>query len=156
MPQHGAPLAAAAPVAAGHVLVARDGASVGLRAGQYVTHIGTVAASIDHCTLFVERRVLVEIIGAMELVHVLGDHDALGVVPGSLADPVARIARRRTAGRRGAQIGAPRVAARARRLGQGLAEPIRELVTKNVMVFCCANALRQRRAAPPTRRRTSP
>jgi hypothetical protein len=56
--------------------------------------IGRVAAAFDRVALFGERGLLGEVVGlAVQFVDVLGDNDALGVLPRAIADTVARIDR---------------------------------------------------------------
>jgi hypothetical protein len=76
-----------------------EGGAVRLRAGQNVVHVGIVAAAVDDAALLVERRLLGQIVLAVQLGDVLGDGDALGVLPWALADAIARIDRDRAAGR---------------------------------------------------------
>jgi hypothetical protein len=57
----------------------------------------------------------------MQFADAGGDHDALGIAPRSFADAILGIDRRRGAGRRRAEVGAPGAAARPGRGGQALA-----------------------------------
>src|SRR5437764_640496 len=67
---------------------------------------------------------LCQIVLTVQFVDILRDDDALGVLPRTLADPVARIDGGFAVGRLGAEIGVPSAAARAGRLGQLLAMPV--------------------------------
>src|SRR5262245_1690676 len=97
---------AARPVVAGHVDVGRKRAAVHLRAGQDVVLVGRVAAALDHLALLVQRRLLVDLgVVAMQILDVLRDHHALGIVPGTAADAIARIDRRGARRRKVAEIG---------------------------------------------------
>jgi hypothetical protein len=53
--------------------------------------VGRVAAAVDHLALFVERHLLGEIVVTMQLVDILGDNDALGVLPRAAPDPIVRV-----------------------------------------------------------------
>src|SRR5436305_8827449 len=86
------------PVAAGLVAFRSERRAVRLRAGQNVVHVGIVAAAVDDFALLVERRLLADVVLPVQLDDVLGDDDALGVLPRTLADAVARIDRHRAAG----------------------------------------------------------
>src|SRR5919109_4019984 len=121
MADHRGPVAAAGPVAAGPVLAGRERGAVRLRAGQDVVPVGAVAAAVDLLAVLVERGALVEVVGAVQLVDIGGDHCALGVLPRPLADPVARVLRGRAVRVLGAEIGAPGLAAGPDRLRQLLA-----------------------------------
>src|SRR5262245_54602437 len=112
MPDHRGALSALGPVAARTIVAGRERGTVGLRAGQDVVHVGRVAAAVDGLALLGQRGLLVDLVLAVELGHVLGDDDALGVLPRAAADPVARVDRARALR---AQVRAPGLAARARR-----------------------------------------
>ncbi len=72
------------------------------------------ADASDHVASFRERGLLVEVIaGAVQVIDVLRDHDALGVLPRTLADAVAGIDGTALGRPIAAQIGVPRLAARA-------------------------------------------
>ena len=73
------PESAAGPVVASQVQVGREGAAVGLRAGQGVVPVRRHAEAGDHVAALGQGRVLVEVAaGTVEIVYVLGDDDALG------------------------------------------------------------------------------
>src|SRR3954447_12723222 len=91
MTEHGRALCGAGPVAAGAVLAGPECGAVGLRAGQHIVAVRRVAAAVDDLGLLAERGLLGEVVGAVQLGDILGDDDALGVLPWSLADAVARI-----------------------------------------------------------------
>jgi hypothetical protein len=52
-----------------------------------------IAAAVDDLCLFAQRGLLGKIIGAVEFGDVLGNDDALCILPGSVADAVPRIDR---------------------------------------------------------------
>src|SRR3954470_21287872 len=88
---HRGPLGAARPIAAGHVVRARERAAVALRAGEDVVHVRRVAAALDRLALLGESGFLRDLVaGAVEVVEVAGYDFALGVAPGPAADAVAR------------------------------------------------------------------
>ena len=80
-----------------------------------------VAAAVDDLALFAQCGLLGEIVGAVQLGDVLGDHHALGILPRPLADAVARIHGGLAVGGLGREIGAPGLGAGARGLRQRLA-----------------------------------
>src|SRR5215467_15028647 len=88
MADHRGALSALGPVAAGAILAGREGGAVRLRAGEHIVHVRRVAAPVHRVTLLGQRGLLVDVVGAVQLGHVLGDDDALGVLPGALADAV--------------------------------------------------------------------
>src|SRR5690606_6846578 len=107
-------LAALRPVTAGHVLVAgHERRAVGLRAGENVVLVGTIAACLDRISLLVESRLLVDVRIIVQILDILGDGHALRVPPRPLADAVARVHRLRAADRALAQVSAPCLRARA-------------------------------------------
>src|SRR5450755_2722850 len=89
-------VAAFGPVAAGLIVAARKGGAVRLRAGQDIVLVGCVAPAVDHFSLFVERRLLGQVVAAMQLGHVARNDDSLGVLPWPAADAIARIHGRRS------------------------------------------------------------
>src|SRR5262245_16354652 len=119
MADHGGALPALGPVAAGTILARRQRTAIGLRTRQDVMSVGRLGASVDRFALLAQRRLLVDlVVGAVQVVDVLRDHLALGVLPRPAADAVARIdggAALR------AEIGVPRAAAGTGALGQRLA-----------------------------------
>src|SRR4029453_9351177 len=88
---HGRPLGTLRPVAAGPVLAGWKRAAVRRGASQDVVPIGRVAAAVDHLAFLVERRLLGEIVVAVQLVGILSDNDALGVLPWAGPDAIARV-----------------------------------------------------------------
>src|SRR5262249_20817488 len=104
-------------VSARAIVAGRERAAVGLGAGEDVVYVRGTAAAVDLLALLRQRRVLGEVVLAVELGHVLRDDDALGVLPGPAPDAVARVDR---AGPLRAQVRVPRFAARARRLRERL------------------------------------
>src|ERR1043165_7850083 len=111
MTDHRGARGALAPVAAGALVRAGEGGTIGLRAGQDVVTIRRVAASVDHIALLIQRSLLVEIVRrTVQVGDVLGDHRALGVLPWAAADAVLGINGTGTLRR---EISLPRLAGRA-------------------------------------------
>src|SRR5690606_9667049 len=111
----GRALAALRPVAAGHVLVARrERRAVGLRAGQDIVLVRAALARLDGIALLVERGFRVDVRIVVQVFDILGDRDALRILPRALADAVARVDGLRAVDRALAQVSAPRLATRAR------------------------------------------
>src|SRR5439155_10348245 len=121
MSDHGGALRRARPVLAGAVLAGGKRGPVRLRSRQHVVPVGRVAATVDDLSLLAQGALLGQAVGAVQLGDVLGDHDALGVLPWSLADAIARIHRGRTVGRLRREIGVPGLATGSGRLRQRLA-----------------------------------
>src|SRR6185436_99275 len=105
---HRRALAALRPVAAGAVLAGRERGAVGLGAGQDVVHVRRVAPAVDRLALLGQRRLLGDVVLAVQLGHVLGDDGSLGVLPGTSTDAVTRVD---GAGALRAQVGVPGLAA---------------------------------------------
>ena len=53
-----------------------------------------VAKPVDDFTLLVQRGLFVDVVGAVKIRNVLGNHDAFRIRPWTLADPIARVDRR--------------------------------------------------------------
>src|SRR3974377_829447 len=87
--KYSAALRTARPIFASHVFVGRKSGAVRPRAGEKVMPVGLVANTIVHLTLFGERGLFGEVVGAMELRDILGDDHALGVRPRTFADAIA-------------------------------------------------------------------
>src|SRR5712664_1885395 len=104
MADHRRPLAALRPVAAGTILAGRERRAVRLGASQDVVHVRRIAAPVDRLTFFSQGGLLGDVVLAVQLSQILRDDDALGVLPGTAADTVARVDR---AGSLGAQIRVP-------------------------------------------------
>ena len=86
--------------------------AVRLRAGEDVVPVRRVAAAVDHLALLGQRGLLADlVVGAVQIVDVLRDHLALGVLPRAVADAVAGVDG--CPGALRAQIGAPGLAAGA-------------------------------------------
>src|SRR5690606_29119033 len=114
------------PVAARHVLLAGRRAPVRRRSRQDVMPIRLVAAAVDDLALLAQGRVLADLVVlAVEIVDRLGDHDSLGVLPGTVADTIARVDGLGAVARLGAEVGAPRALAHARRCRERLAVLVR-------------------------------
>src|SRR6267143_1391689 len=122
MADHRRSLAALRPVAARAVLAGRERGAVGLGARQDVVHVRRVAAPVHRLALLGQRGLLADVVLAVQLGEVARDDDALGVLPGTLADAVARVDR---AGALRAQVGVPGLGAGARRPAEQLAELVR-------------------------------
>src|SRR3954470_15652015 len=115
-------LRARRPVLAGLVVTRGKCAAVGLRTREDVVPVRRVAAAVDDLALLAERGLLGEVVGRpVQVGNVLGDHSALGVLPRSLADAVARVDGRLAVGGLRGEISAPGLAAGAAGLGQLLA-----------------------------------
>jgi hypothetical protein len=59
--------------------------------GKNVVHVRTVAATVDDSAFLGQRRLLGEVIGAVQLGDILGDDDAFRIGPGPAPDAVTRI-----------------------------------------------------------------
>jgi diguanylate cyclase (GGDEF)-like protein len=114
-------LRAARPVLAGAIVARRKGRTVGLRSRQHVVPVRRIATAVDDIAFLGKRGLFGQIVGAVQLGDILGDHDALRILPRSLADAVARIHGGCSIGGLGRKISAPGFGARAGRLRQGLA-----------------------------------
>src|ERR1700712_4416558 len=121
MAHHRSTLRAARPVLAGAVLEVYERRAVRLRSGQHIMAVRRIATAVDDVALFAERVLLGDVVGAMQLGNVPGDHDALGVLPRPLADAVARVLSGDAGSGLRRQIRAPGFGAGARRLRQRLA-----------------------------------
>src|SRR5215469_2497430 len=124
MPEHRRSLTAARPVVAGLVVTRRKRRAVGLRAGQRVVPVGSVAAAVDDIALLGQCGLLGDVVFTVQFVETFGDDHPLDVLPRTLADAVARVDRRLTVDRLGAEIRVPGMAAGADSLGQLLADPV--------------------------------
>src|ERR1700749_2748251 len=92
MAEHGLAELAALPAVAGHVDVAGEGAAFAVGAGQRVMPVGREADAGHPGAALGERGVARELVaGAVEIVDVLGDLDALHVLPRAGADTVAGV-----------------------------------------------------------------
>ena len=83
------------PVAAGHIrepLRARKGGSVRTGSGQDVVCVGLLGPTIDDSASLVERGLLVDVVVCrMQVVDVLRNHYAFGVVPWACANAVTGV-----------------------------------------------------------------
>src|ERR1700730_6558036 len=107
MTDHRRALRAARPVLAGAVVSGRERRTVGLRSRQHVMPVRGIAAAVDDVALLAQRGLFGQVVGAVQLGDIPGDHDAFGILPGSLADAVARIHGWLTIDSLGREIGAP-------------------------------------------------
>src|SRR5262245_50131625 len=154
MSHHGGALGALGPVATGAVVARRERAAVRLRPGQHVVPVGRVGAAVDRLALLGERRLLADlVVRAVEVIDILRDHLALGVLPGSAADAVARVDGVATLG---AEIGPPRAAAGAGALRQLLAMAVGALEAAEIAALAGSGAGEEERHAALLRlRRTA-
>src|ERR1043165_8408731 len=114
MTAHGSALGAARPVAAGAILGGRKRPALRCRARQHVVTIRREADAGNDLAALTQRVVEAELfVVAMQIVEAGRDDLALEVLPGAIADPVARIDRRLAGGPFGAGIGAPSQIGRA-------------------------------------------
>ena len=118
----GAAGTAACPVFAGGVIAAGKGAALRIRAGEHVVHVRRVATAVEHRAFFREDGLLGELAVVVQFIDVLGNQLALGVVPRTFADAIARVDGFVAAAGGGAQVGVPGAAARAGGGGQRLAQ----------------------------------
>src|SRR5579862_177264 len=121
MAEHHAALAALRIVPAGHVAAGRERGAVRFGAGEDVVPIRLVAEAVHDVALLGQRRLLADVVLAMELVEIVRDDLALRVSPRSLADPIARVDGVRSLR---AEIGVPGVVTRADRARELLAMAI--------------------------------
>src|SRR6516165_10474171 len=89
MPYHRRALAAARPVVAGFVVAGRESSAVRLRAGQRVVLIGRIATAVDDIPLLGKRGLFGQIVLTVQVIDVLGDDDALAILPRPPADAIA-------------------------------------------------------------------
>src|SRR5262249_42315983 len=107
------------PILTGHVVTRRKRFAVWLRAGQYVVHIGRVAAAVDQRALLSQSGVFRKHVNAVQFVEVARDQRRFGIVPRPAADAVASI--HGLGGSLSAQIGVPRARACPNTGGERLA-----------------------------------
>src|SRR5262249_54877664 len=93
VPEHRRTLGAARPVVAGFIVTRWERGAIGLRAGQRVVLVGGVSAAVDDIPLLGQRRLLVDVVVAMQFVEIFGDDHTLDVLPWPLADAVAGVDR---------------------------------------------------------------
>src|SRR5690606_6708177 len=91
MPDHGAALGAAGPVAASTVLAGRKGRAIGPGAREDIVLVRCVAPCIDTLAVFVQAGFAADSVAQMKVGQVFSDHHAFGVIPGALADSGAWI-----------------------------------------------------------------
>src|SRR5688572_16300454 len=137
VPDHRRTFAAVRPVAAGGVAVDRKGAPVGLRAGEDVVPVRTVAASVHRLAFLVEAGLLADLAVGVQVLDIFGDLLALRVLPRAEADPVARMLGHLAGG---AEVGAPHAPARAGGLGERLAVGVGAFQAAQVRTLAQAGA----------------
>jgi hypothetical protein len=105
---------AARPVVAGQALSFRKRGAVELRAGHQVVFVRRIAAAVHDLAFFGDRVFLAQlVVVAVEIGDAVGDLHALRVEPRAGADAVFGVDAGLAGRRRGAEIRAPRAAARA-------------------------------------------
>ena len=120
-----AALSVACPVLAGPVVIPWEDRAVELRSGQDVVHVGTIAPTLDHQAVFVERALLAQVVVIpVQIVDILGDLDTPRVVPWTAPDPVPSVDWGSVARGTSAEIGSPRALPRTGGPRQSLAVPI--------------------------------
>ena len=119
VPDHSVASGTRSPILTGHVVTSRKRFAVLLRAGQYIVHVGRIAAPVDHRALLSQSSLLRKHVHAVQFVEVARDQRRLGVVPGPTADAVTSI--HGSGAGLGAQIGMPRARARPNGGGERLA-----------------------------------
>src|SRR5205823_14889015 len=118
------------PVVAGVVESVGESPAVGVRTREHVVLVRHVAEAVDHLALLGERGGLADGVAvarlvAMQIGDIAGDQLTLGVVPGAGPDAATCVYAGRVALRLLAQISVPRLAARAGRGGEVLANLVR-------------------------------
>src|SRR5262245_37454530 len=122
MTDHRRPLTALRPVATCAILASRERGAIRLTAGEDVVHVRRVAAAVDHLSLLGQRRLLGDVVLAVQLGHVFRDRLALRVLPRATPDSITCVD---GPGALRAQVGVPCLAARARRLRPFLTDLVR-------------------------------
>src|SRR5215217_4175637 len=120
MSDHRSTLRTACPVLASAIIGSGECGAIWLRSRENVVPVRAVSVTIDSPALFGQRRLLVDVVRAMQLSGIFGDHRALGILPWSLADAVAGVDGRRPVGGLGREISAPGSGAGASPLCQRL------------------------------------
>src|SRR5688572_28169446 len=141
MTHHRLARVAAAPVVARAVLVAVERRAIGLRTGQYVVHVGLVAATVYFVPFLCERGVLVDlVVRTVQVVDIARDDDALCILPRTFADAVARMDGELIAPIALAQVRAPRAEPCPRRRCQRLAVLVGSRKTAEIGAIAVADA----------------
>src|SRR5712672_2416278 len=139
--QHGAAEGAARPVVASQVEIARESLAFQVGARQHVMHVGRVAAQFNGIALFIHNiRAGDLVVVAVQIGDAGGDDSALGILPGAVADTVARIDGAALGSRVRAQIGAPSLGAGTSRSGELLAVLVGACKAAEVRAFAGADA----------------
>src|SRR6185437_7829814 len=136
--EHDRTLRAAGVVLAGHVLVGRERAAVGLRTGKNVVTVWRIAAAVNDLALLGQVILFVElVVGAVQIGDAGRNNHAFGIRPRTFADAVARI---HGAGALRGQIGMPGLAAGARGFRQILAVLVGAGEPAKIGAFAAADA----------------
>ena len=87
---HSAAFVVAGPVAAGMLTFfpGEIGCAVSFGTRQDVMLIGLVAPALDQHAIFVEPRALDQVWTDVQLIQVISDQITLGIMPGTLANPI--------------------------------------------------------------------
>src|SRR5882672_10440735 len=134
-------VAALGPVAAGGVAAGGGVQAHRVGAGEDVVLVRRVAAALDRVALLVQRRLLADVaLAGMQLADVTRHHHALGVVPGALADALARVDAGVAARQRGAEVRLPVRLLRARGLGERAAVRVSAFQAAEVGAVALAGA----------------
>src|SRR5215469_2180271 len=125
MADHRDAFGTARPIVASSILVGWESAPIGLCTGEHVVIIRGIASSGYHGAAFGERDFHAQFVAvAMEIVDASGHNFAFEILPGARTDAITGVNGRCSISCLSAQIGSPRLGARARRLCQLLALPI--------------------------------
>ena len=118
--EHGDPKGAARPIVAGQAKVAWKRPAVRLRSGQHIVLVERFEHAVEGLALLGNCRLLGDlVVSAMEIVDVLRDAIAVGVLPWTSSYAIAGIDG--AASKVGAEVSAPSVLSCPHRLGQRLA-----------------------------------
>src|SRR5262245_54989138 len=124
---------AGGPVPTSHVLACRIGRAVELRTGQNVVLVRFIATSVHPVTFFVQCSFLVDIDTLqVQIGDVIRDLYSLGVVPGTLANAIARIHGRLATFGAGTEVGLPGAVTRSNSLSQLLAVRVGSLQSTEI------------------------
>lgn len=149
---HRRAFSALSPVTAGGIATCggRDSkAAFGVGAGQDIVLINGIATAANGLTFFGQCRLLIQVVVAVEFIHVSRHHDPFNILPGAFADSITGVDGWAISRRCCAEIGAPNFTTGTGAIGQGLAVLIRTgeppssaplpgftLVRKKLSEFC--------------------